>query len=116
MKVFTKKAKPVKRGEKKKDELFDISKIKDVSLDGKPKKKKSNYQYHRERAERAKNGEDKKSYSKWGGKSSDKKDFKWSNSKCDDNKGKRSQGSSYKGNAKENKSYSRKSSSGKYGR
>lgn len=116
MKVFTKKAKPVKRGEKKKDELFDISKIKDVSLDGKPRKKKSNYQYHRERAERAKNGEDKKSYSKWGGKSSDKKEFKWSNSKSDGNKGKRSQGSSYKGNAKGNKSYSRKTSSGKYGR
>ena len=78
MKVFTKKAKPVKRGNQKKDEIFDISKVKDVSLDGKPRKKKSNFQYHKERIDRAKRMEEDGRYS---GRSGSGKSFKWEDSK-----------------------------------
>lgn len=63
MKVFQKKPKPVRKKEKEVDEPFDITKVKDVSLSGKPVKKRSNYQYHqskfgasKDKAERNKSG------------------------------------------------------------
>lgn len=68
MNVFTKKAKPVKRGKRnKKDEVLDITKVKNLTLDGRPKKKKkSNYQYHMERAMKEKYEEEQSPYARTG--------------------------------------------------
>lgn len=124
MKVFTKTAKPVKRGVQKKDERIDISKVKDVSLDGKPRKKKSNFQYHKERADRAKRMEEEGSYGRSGNRSGTGKSFKWSDSKKSNVSKGNGSGKSYrtassngrKSNAGSNKPTFRKSSGKSQGR
>ena len=61
MTIFQKKPKKVKRNEEPEADPFDIKKVKDVSLSGKPVKKRSNYQYYQQKF--GKDGSDKlKSY------------------------------------------------------
>lgn len=48
MKNFKRSEKTTKKN-KKEEEAFNIKKVKDISLSGKPKKKKSNYQYRQEK-------------------------------------------------------------------
>lgn len=68
MKNFERKAKPSKKQKKKEESPLDITKVKNISLSGKPVKKRSNYRYHQEKSAASKEktgfGKDKSSYKK----------------------------------------------------
>lgn len=61
MTIFQKKKKPAKKKEEVVEDPFDIKKVKDVSLSGKPVKKRSNYQYHQQRKATGKGKEQRRS-------------------------------------------------------